>query len=70
MWSVDVVRQEPRLFCDGHARVQDSLLAGDWTGGLSFIPTPAGLTVPRAMVGCPKDLPRKVTFSDPFPVSG
>lgn len=70
MWSVDVVRQEPRLFCDGHARVQDSLLAGDWTGGLSFIRTPAGLTVPGAMVGCPKDLPRKVTFSDPFPVSG
>ena len=51
MWSVDMVRQEPGRFCDGPARVQGSLLAGDWTDGLSFIPTPAGLTVPRAMVG-------------------
>ena len=51
------------------AGVQGSLLAGDWTGGLSIHPHTCSLTVPRAMVGCPKDLPRKVTFSDPFPVS-
>ena len=51
MWSVSVVRQEPGQFCDGQTDPGLRRLRGGWIGGLSWVPTPVGLIVPRGMVG-------------------